>query len=241
MVRSKLLARQEFSRWRDLRPNLISVAPQVRAYKVFSRPTPYLPGSLQKMRKISGFSATSAADPAPRIGTGAPDAAHGEQSELPPRRPRGVYGAEFQPVRRRSPGGDRPQWRRQILAAAHDRRADPHICRAVGTSPAATTTPPLGEQAHYLGHLDALKPSLSVGENLQFWARFPRAPAAAQSSRPGSGRSCPASRPAGRLSVGRTAAAAVDRPPGRRAAADLAARRADLGARRAVAKTAGRI
>ncbi len=30
----------------------------------------------------------------------------------------------------------------------------------------------LGEQAHYLGHQDALKPSLSVGENLQFWAGF---------------------------------------------------------------------
>jgi heme exporter protein A len=30
----------------------------------------------------------------------------------------------------------------------------------------------LGEQAHYLGHQDALKPSLSVGENLEFWARY---------------------------------------------------------------------
>jgi|SRR5581483_4999072 len=28
------------------------------------------------------------------------------------------------------------------------------------------------EQAHYLGHQDALKPSLSVGENLRFWAHF---------------------------------------------------------------------
>src|SRR5512140_549922 len=27
----------------------------------------------------------------------------------------------------------------------------------------------LGEQAHYLGHQDALKPALSVGENLDFW------------------------------------------------------------------------
>jgi heme exporter protein A len=27
----------------------------------------------------------------------------------------------------------------------------------------------IGEQAHYLGHLDALKPSLSVRENLSFW------------------------------------------------------------------------
>jgi heme exporter protein A len=30
----------------------------------------------------------------------------------------------------------------------------------------------IGEQAHYLGHQDALKPSLSVGENLRFWAAF---------------------------------------------------------------------
>jgi heme exporter protein A len=30
----------------------------------------------------------------------------------------------------------------------------------------------VGEQAHYLGHQDALKPSLSVAENLQFWAGF---------------------------------------------------------------------
>jgi heme exporter protein A len=30
----------------------------------------------------------------------------------------------------------------------------------------------IGEQSHYLGHQDALKPSLSVGENLGFWAAF---------------------------------------------------------------------
>jgi heme exporter protein A len=30
----------------------------------------------------------------------------------------------------------------------------------------------VGEQAHYLGHQDALKPSLSVHENLAFWADF---------------------------------------------------------------------
>src|SRR5688572_26696528 len=28
------------------------------------------------------------------------------------------------------------------------------------------------EQAHYLGHQDALKPSLGVLENLEFWARY---------------------------------------------------------------------
>src|SRR5246127_2157941 len=30
----------------------------------------------------------------------------------------------------------------------------------------------LPEQAHYLGHRDALKPALSVAENLQFWRDF---------------------------------------------------------------------
>jgi heme exporter protein A len=30
----------------------------------------------------------------------------------------------------------------------------------------------IAEQAHYLGHLDALKPSLTVSENLQFWTAF---------------------------------------------------------------------
>jgi heme exporter protein A len=30
----------------------------------------------------------------------------------------------------------------------------------------------IGEQAHYLGHQDALKPSLSVAENLRFWSNF---------------------------------------------------------------------
>ncbi len=34
----------------------------------------------------------------------------------------------------------------------------------------ADATP--GEQAHYLGHLDALKPSLSVSENLAFWMGY---------------------------------------------------------------------
>jgi len=28
------------------------------------------------------------------------------------------------------------------------------------------------EQAHYLGHQDALKPSLTVAENLEFWSRY---------------------------------------------------------------------
>lgn len=31
---------------------------------------------------------------------------------------------------------------------------------------------PISEQAHYLGHADALKPALTVAENLSFWARY---------------------------------------------------------------------
>jgi heme exporter protein A len=30
----------------------------------------------------------------------------------------------------------------------------------------------VGEQAHYVGHLDPLKPALTVAENLTFWVRF---------------------------------------------------------------------
>jgi len=30
----------------------------------------------------------------------------------------------------------------------------------------------IGEQSHYLGHLDALKPALSVAENLSFWTSY---------------------------------------------------------------------
>ena len=34
------------------------------------------------------------------------------------------------------------------------------------------TDSPIGEQAHYLGHQDAVKPSLTVAENLRFWVDF---------------------------------------------------------------------
>src|SRR5260370_14860555 len=30
----------------------------------------------------------------------------------------------------------------------------------------------VGEQSHYVGHVDPLKPALTVTENLAFWARF---------------------------------------------------------------------
>lgn len=35
-----------------------------------------------------------------------------------------------------------------------------------------TADTPIAEQAHYVGHQDAMKPSLTVAENLQFWTRF---------------------------------------------------------------------
>jgi heme exporter protein A len=41
----------------------------------------------------------------------------------------------------------------------------------------------VGEQAHYLGHQDALKPSLSVAENLLFWSAF-LGPAATDTKEP---------------------------------------------------------
>jgi heme exporter protein A len=51
------------------------------------------------------------------------------------------------------------------------RRSAGHIELTGGTADAT-----LAEQSHYLGHLDAVKPSLSVGENLRFWARYLGAP-----------------------------------------------------------------
>ena len=76
----------------------------------------------------------------------------------------------------------------------------------------------IGEQAHYLGHQDALKPSLTVAENLDFWAQVfwaarPQAPEPALGD---AASGLDAHRgPAGRLSLGRPAAAPVDRAPAR--------------------------
>jgi heme exporter protein A len=44
----------------------------------------------------------------------------------------------------------------------------------------------LGEQAHYLGHADALKGALTARENLDFWAAMLRAPGKAGASQPAS-------------------------------------------------------
>ena len=90
----------------------------------------------------------------------------------------------------------------------------------------------IGEQAHYLGHQDALKPSLSVAENLRFWTAFLGGDPGALDLGARGGRPRPAGRPAGELSLGRAAPAALARPADRGEAAALAARRADLRARR---------
>ena len=62
--------------------------------------------------------------------------------------------------------------RRQDHAAAHDRRLaaarrGPHSPRGRRRLSAA-----LGEQCHYVGHLNAVKASLTVEENAAFWCRF---------------------------------------------------------------------
>ena len=88
----------------------------------------------------------------------------------------------------------------------------------------------LGEQAHYLGHQDALKPSLSVGENLEFWTRYLDGGFAIAPALDAVGLGSIA-RPAGSVSLGRPAAAALDRAADCGRAPALAARRADLRAR----------
>jgi heme exporter protein A len=61
---------------------------------------------------------------------------------------------------------------------------------------------PLGEQAHYLGHQDALKPSLAVAENLDFWARYLGSGAATTPALDAVGLGGIASLPAAYLSAG---------------------------------------
>ena len=86
---------------------------------------------------------------------------------------------------------------------------------------------PLSEQCHYLGHQDAMKPSLSVSENLRFWAAFFSADLCHR-TRFGGGRSPPTRRSSRSLLVGGAAPASVDCPPCRRATPNLAAGRAHL-------------
>src|SRR3954463_13411170 len=80
----------------------------------------------------------------------------------------------------------------------------------------------IGEQAHYLGHLDALKPSLTVAENLAFWVHYLRGHGANLSAALADlGLGSPAELPAAYLPAG----APAPRGPG----ATLAAALADLG------------
>lgn len=60
----------------------------------------------------------------------------------------------------------------------------------------------LPEQAHYLGHLDALKPSLSVRENLDFWTRYLGGQGAPQTALATVGLAALADLPAAYLSAG---------------------------------------
>lgn len=61
----------------------------------------------------------------------------------------------------------------------------------------------VAEQAHYLGHLDALKPSLTVSENLHFWAGFlSQGPAAIDAPLAAVGLDALAELPAAYLSAG---------------------------------------
>lgn len=61
---------------------------------------------------------------------------------------------------------------------------------------------PIAEQAHYLGHQDALKPSLTVMENLAFWERYFGGGGAAGAALERVGLSALAHVPAGYLSAG---------------------------------------
>jgi heme exporter protein A len=61
---------------------------------------------------------------------------------------------------------------------------------------------PLAEQTHYLGHQDALKPALTVAENLQFWSAFLGGDNAAMPALDAVGLGALAGLPAGYLSAG---------------------------------------
>jgi len=58
------------------------------------------------------------------------------------------------------------------------------------------------EQAHYLGHQDALKPSLTVAENIAFWTRYLGGPEAGLLALEAVGLIALANLPAGYLSAG---------------------------------------
>ena len=80
----------------------------------------------------------------------------------------------------------------------------------------------VAEQAHYLGHRDAMKPALSVLENLAFWRGFSRRRGVERRRKPGRGRARSCRAFAGGVSVSGAAPAALDRPAAHGATADLA-------------------
>jgi heme exporter protein A len=61
---------------------------------------------------------------------------------------------------------------------------------------------PLAEQVHYLGHQDALKPALTVEENLTFWTRYLGGRGEVRSALTAIGLEAVATLPAGYLSAG---------------------------------------
>ena len=141
-------------------------------------------------------------------------------------------GLELRARRRRDAGAARAERRRQVDAAACAGRA-----AAGRPGPCSSTAHRLGdadawaERVAYAGHLDAVKPQLTVAENLAFWAALfggrPRRRAALAAF----GLAPLADRPAHAL-LGRAEAPARARPAAARAAAAVAARRADGVARR---------
>ena len=154
-------------------------------------------------------------------------------SRLRSRRPEVFSRSQFCGRVRRGAGADRAERRRQILAAAADRRACCARPAARSTLDGGDPELTLAEQAHYLGHLDALKPALTVRGKPRFWTRLSRrrdrsTPAASRWRRSGS--AALADLPAAYLSAGQRRRLSLARLLAV-AAPDLAARRADLGAR----------
>jgi heme exporter protein A len=79
------------------------------------------------------------------------------------------------------------------------------LLRAAGGSVALKGGDPernIAEQAHYLGHQDAMKPALSVAENLAFWVRMFGAKASIQEALAATGLDSLAPIPAAYLSAG---------------------------------------
>ena len=64
-----------------------------------------------------------------------------------------------------------PERRRQDHADPHDRRPAGAAAGRIGLE-GGDAERSLGEQCHYVGHLNAVKSSLTVEENAAFWCRF---------------------------------------------------------------------